>query len=165
MYRRDQLILKSVYFSYSTTIVTSATSATWQDFIETAVHGRCQTIRNVGKLPASENFKAILNTSLDLGAPYKVWLHDPDFFVESINPSSIPRIDITLNLTGGGSGSFQYIKAEKHILMQNDKDRCRDYIKDGTSFSECVSISAMNTTGCKVCFNHSKHHSKILTED
>ena len=100
MYRRDQLILKSVYFSYSTTIVTSATSATWQDFIETAVHGRCQTIRNVGKLPASENFKAILNTSLDLGAPYKVWLHDPDFFVESINPSSIPRIDITLNLTG-----------------------------------------------------------------
>ena len=100
MYRRDQLILKSVYFSYSTTIVTSAASATWQDFIETAVHGRCQTIRNVGKLPASENFKAILNTSLDLGAPYKVWLHDPDFFVESINPSSIPRIDITLNLTG-----------------------------------------------------------------
>ena len=100
MYRRDQLILKSVYFSYSTTIVTSATSATWQDFIETAVHGRCQTIRNVGKLPNTENFKAILNTSLDLGAPYKVWLHDPDFFVESINPSSIPRIDITLNLTG-----------------------------------------------------------------
>ena len=100
MYTRDQLILKSVYFSYSTSIVTAATNATWQDFIETAVHGRCQTIRNVGKLPASENFKAILNTSLDLGAPYKVWLHDPDFFVESINPSSIPRIDITLNLTG-----------------------------------------------------------------
>ena len=160
MYSRDQLILKSVYFSYSTAVVTPATNATWEDIIEAGVHGRCQTIRNLGKLPASENFKAILNTSLDLGAPYKVWLHDPDFYVESINPSSIPRIDITLNLTGGGSGSFQYIKAEKHILMQNDKDRCRDYIKDGTSFSECVSISAMNTTGCKVCFNHSKHHSK-----
>ena len=58
------------------------------------------SIRNVGKLVASKNFKAILNTSLDLGAPYKVWIHDPDFYVESINPSSTPRIDITLNLTG-----------------------------------------------------------------
>lgn len=60
----------------------------------------CSPIRNVGKLVALKNFKAILNTSLDLGAPYKVWIHDPDFYVKSINPSSTPRIDITLNLTG-----------------------------------------------------------------
>ena len=100
MYTRDQLIMESVYYSYSTSIVTTATNASWEERIETGVHGRCQTIKNVGILPASENFKAILNTSLDLGAPYKVWLHDPDFYVESINPSSIPRIDITLNLTG-----------------------------------------------------------------
>ncbi len=100
MYSRDQLIKKSVYYSYSTSIVTAATNASWEEIIETGVHGRCQIIKNVGKLPASENFKAILSTSLSLGAPYRVWLHDPDFYVESINPSSIPRIDITLNLTG-----------------------------------------------------------------
>ena len=100
LYSRDQLILESVFFSFSTTLVTPATNAKWENIIETAMHGRCQTIRNVGRLPASQNFKAILNTSLDLGAPYKVWLHDPDFYVESINPSSTPKIDITLNLTG-----------------------------------------------------------------
>ena len=100
MYSRDQLILESVFFSFSTTLVTPATDATWEDLIETLFHGRCQTIRNVGKLPASQNFKAILNTSLDLGAQYKVFLHDPDFYVTSINPSSTPQIDISLNLTG-----------------------------------------------------------------
>ena len=100
LYSRDQLILESVFFSFSTTLVTPATNVKWENYIEALIHGRCQTIRNVGKLVASKNFKAILNTSLDLGAPYKVWIHDPDFYVESINPSSTPRIDITLNLTG-----------------------------------------------------------------
>ena len=100
MYSRNQMILESVFFSFSTTLVTPATNATWEELIETLVHGRCQTIRNVGKLPASQNFKAILNTSLDLGAQYKVFLHDPDFYVTSINPSSTPQIDISLNLTG-----------------------------------------------------------------
>ena len=100
MYSREQLILKSTYFSISTTLATPALNATWKEFIETLMHGRCQTIRNVGKLPSSYNFKAILNTSLDFGAPYKVLLHDPDFFVTSINPSSTPQIDINLNLTG-----------------------------------------------------------------
>ena len=100
LYSRDQLILESVFFSFSTSLVTPAANAKWENIIETGIHGRCQTIRNVGRLPASQNFKAILNTSLDMGAPYKVWLHDPDFYVESINPSSTPKIDITLNLTG-----------------------------------------------------------------
>ena len=100
LYSRDQLILESVFFSFSTTLWKPATNVKWENYIEALIHGRCQTIRNVGKLVASKNFKAILNTSLDLGAPYKVWIHDPDFYVESINPSSTPRIDITLNLTG-----------------------------------------------------------------
>ena len=51
-----------------------------------------------------------------------------------------------LDFKGGGPGSFQYIRAEKHVLLQN----CRNYTEDGTSFSECVAISAMNSTGCKV---------------
>ena len=100
LYTREQMILETVFFSYSTAFVNPATNAKWENYIEALMHGRCQTIRNVGRLPAAQNFKAILNTSLDLGAPYKVWLHDPDFYVESINPSSTPRIDITLNLTG-----------------------------------------------------------------
>ena len=158
--------------------MTQATNAKWENYIEALIHGRCQTIRNVGKLVASKNFKAILNTSLDLGAPYKVWIHDPDFYVESINPSSTPRIDITLNLTGcinfwakniciaflhegRDVGGFQYIRAEKHVLLQNHKHQCRDYAKDRTSFSECVSIGAMNTTGCKVCFNNSTQKIEI----
>lgn len=168
LYSRDQLILETVFFSFSGALVKPATNAKWENYIEALIHGRCQTIRNVGRLPAAQNFKAILNTSLDLGAPYKVWLHDPDFYVESINPSSSPRIDITLNLTGcllqmyslkfssfilhegRDLGGFQYIRAEKHVLMQREDQQCRDYANEGTTFSECISISAMNSTGCKV---------------
>ena len=100
LYSRDQLILETVFHSFSTTMWEPAKNITWENYIEALIHGRCQTVRNVGRLSASQNFKAILNTSLYLGAPYKVWIHDPDFYVESINPSSTPRIDITLNLTG-----------------------------------------------------------------
>ena len=34
--------------------------------------------------------------------------------------------------------------------MDRDGHQCRDYAREETSFSECVSISAMNLTGCKV---------------
>ena len=53
---------------------------------------------------------------------------------------------------GRDVGGFQYIRAEKHILMQREEQPCRDYASEGTTFSECISISAMNTTGCKVSY-------------
>ena len=36
--------------------------------------------------------------------------------------------------------------------MQREEQQCRDYANEGTTFSECIAISAMNYTGCKVCF-------------
>ena len=49
-------------------------------------------------------------------------------------------------------GGFQYIRAEKHVLMQRDEQSCKDYSKEETTFSECISVTAMNFTGCKVWF-------------
>ena len=51
---------------------------------------------------------------------------------------------------GQDVGGFQYIRAEKHILMNREGHHCHDYDQEQSSFSECVSTYVMNSTSCKV---------------
>ena len=89
VYERDDIILRSVYFTFKTASF-NETEVNWEDFTETLIHGKCQTLRNLPELEEAYNFKAILNESI--AAPYKIWLHDPDYFVTSLKVRAITLI-------------------------------------------------------------------------
>ena len=88
--------------------------------------------------------------SLNASLPYRIWLHDPDFFLETQSASSVPVIDVTLDLRGVTLGAHQSIGAERHELMDREGARCRDYRGDRDTFGECVAASVRKKTGCRV---------------
>ena len=115
VYEREDIILRSVYFTFKTASF-NETEVNWEDFTETLIHGKCQTLRNLPELEEAYNFKAILNESI--AAPYKIWLHDPDYFVTSLNPSGTPRLETTLTLHGIMSYyKFFYTRMNHYVLF------------------------------------------------
>ena len=119
VYEREEIILWSVYFTFKTASF-NETEVNWEDFTETLIHGKCQTLRNLPELKEAYNFKAILNESI--AAPYKIWLHDPDYFVTSLNPSGTPRLETTLTLHGIMSyHKFFYTRMNHYLLFLKDK--------------------------------------------
>ena len=91
--------------------------------------------------------------SLNASLPYRIWLHDPDFFLVTWNPSSVPAVEITLDLDTATTG-FQYIGVEELRHLDRDGAPCTDYQEEGASFSDCVVTKMVESVGCKVTLNN-----------
>ena len=91
--------------------------------------------------------------SLNASLPYRIWLHDPDFFLVTWNPSSVPAVEITLDLDTATTG-FQYIGVEELRHLDRDGAPCTDYQEEGASFSDCVVAKMVEAVGCKVTLNN-----------
>ena len=89
--------------------------------------------------------------NLNLSLSYNVYLHDPDFFLVTHNPSSSPRIKIDIkDLEKIGNLNMQYFTAKKHSLKTWKYQKCVDYDKKGSSFTNCLFKNIIEETGCKV---------------
>merc|ERR1712241_134705 len=87
------------------------------------------------------------------------WLHDPDFFITELNPSSVPTLENYLDLRnssmgGGLLGGFQYFRGEQHVLINREEFPCTDYTQLGSSFSQCVSQYLVNQVGCRLRWDY-----------
>ena len=94
------------------------TDITWSEILFTFDTGICYTTDSFGKMEELEmNF-----INLNLSLFYNVYLHDPDFFLVTVNPSSSPRIKIDINdLKKTGDLNIQYFSAKKHSLREGFK--------------------------------------------
>ena len=128
---KDELVLRMQDFSFATTIMTNRTGH-WEDFVENLWNGRCQTMRDFGTLEENLYLKVFLNKSFPY--QFQIFLHDPNFFILSVNPTQTPFIEINLDVKGNDKTAFQYIKAEKHILLNREEEPCQDYDKIESSF-------------------------------
>ena len=145
---RDEMIFDALTFNLQKFIMENLT-INWEPLMLHWGFGMCQTIKNLGKLEISTSIKI----ALDKTKKYRIWLHDPNFFYMSMNPSSFPRIQtLLLNLKNWKTGSSknQYILAEEHLLLDREKAPCTDYTIIGSSFSQCIVDFVRNETGCRV---------------
>ena len=94
-----------------------------------------------------------MKISLNASLPYRIWLHDPDFFLVTWNPSSVPAVEITLDLDTATTG-FQYIGVEELRHLDREGAPCTDYQEEGASFSDCVVTKMVESVGCKVTLKH-----------
>ena len=120
----------------------------WEDFTESIWHGRCQTMRHYGKLEENLSLKVYMNASKSFA--YRIYLHDPNFLLISDNPSNSPKITTIVEYEKAPGNPNQYLRAEKHILLNREGSPCTDYQKENSSFSQCVSKYFANVTGCRV---------------
>ena len=148
-FSKEELLFNTRTVSFKDPVFTNISTA-WTTTIQVPVFGRCQTARTFGKMDEASGIKLDLNSSMD----YKIFLHDPDFFILPINPSSTPVLGIPLELTGSNMSSsysvMQYILAEENILLDRDNYPCTDYRKSGSSFTQCVMDHISKSTGCRV---------------
>ena len=159
VYSKGDLIADSLTMDFETTLPVPR-EVEWEDFTESLFHGRCFTARNIGELQEGHNFKVHLNTNIS--DRYKIWLHDPDFFITALNPSSVPTLENYLDLRnssmgGGLLGGFQYFRGEQHVLINREEFPCTDYTQLGSSFSQCVSQYLVNQVGCRVSVSMSSN--------
>ena len=146
MYHRDEMILNNAIFDFATTLMKNV-SVPWENFTDSLFFGNCQTLRTFGNMEEGKYLKVFLDTQ----NIYRVFIHDADFFVTSMNPSGTPKLEIPLNFAGQVMPAlFQYIYAEKHKLLNREGFQCTDYDHIGSSFSACVAQFVSNFTNCKV---------------
>ena len=115
-YQRSQIIEGTLKQRFGESIVN--TDITWSEILFTFDTGICYTTETFGKMKELEmNF-----INLNLSLFYNVYLHDPDFFLVTVNPSSSPRIKIDINdLKKTGDLNIQYFSAKKHSLREGFK--------------------------------------------
>ena len=51
---------------------------------------------------------ASIKIDLDTSIKYKIMLHDPDFFLAAVNPSSVPVLGVSVTLDPNISNSYKY---------------------------------------------------------
>ena len=78
---------------------------------------------------------------------YLVYLHDPDVFFVSFNPSGLPRIDIGIEKNVEKMAS-QYLRVKKHILLDRPSFPCQS--DKQYSLISCVEMKIVHDSGCKV---------------
>ena len=167
-FSKEEMILDTQMLDYHTMQYTSI-PAQWRRFLQVFNHGQCQTVRSLGQLTdsvqvmlslqklcrncAELNASVQVKISLNASLPYRIWLHDPDFFLVTWNPSSVPAVEITLDLDTATTG-FQYIGVEELRHLDRDGAPCTDYQEEGASFSDCVVTKMVESVGCKVTLNN-----------
>jgi hypothetical protein len=123
-------------------------SSFWiNDFTYTDV-GKCHTLNNSVFLGPS-TWKFIFNSNLnDYIFPltgYKVFIHDPDFFIPSKNPVTVPAVYLHLKPSQGTQ--FIYIEVVQHINFDRTEQPCE--AREDYSFTACVKNSVARKVGCR----------------
>ena len=112
-------------------------SSFWISDISWVPVGKCHTLNNSVSLG---NYKWTFN--LDQQS-YFLFIHDPNFFLFTFNPATIPSIYLQLNMGQKGL----YIDGVRHVKMNTPAQPCED--AEGYSFTACVKESVAKKVGCR----------------
>ena len=121
----DSLILQTRKFHFNDYRFENTTAYIWKS-VTSYFFGQCVTTKKIGSLDDGELLKIYLNKSME----YKIWIHDADFFFLSLNPNSIPKLelDFSPSIQSGTETKIgyktvlQYLDNQKNIHMNRKKD-------------------------------------------
>ena len=92
----------------------------------------------------SRNISISLNNSLD----YCIWIHDPQYFLTTFNPDTIPHVIIKLKQN---QSTWLYLKPVYHHLMNKPDHPCES--SEAYSFTACVRNSISRKIGCRLVWD------------
>ena len=125
--------------------------ASWTEEF-TFINGMCHTFNKTIPLDSVGHWKVDFKRKLD----YSVVIHDPNYFMMSSNPATIPSITLHFNSEDQGK-ILTYIEAIRHINIDRPDQPCTE--QSGYSFTACVKNSLSRKVGCRYLNN--KRHSNI----
>ena len=149
-FSKDDLIIQQSQDMYFINPKMNEVPVLFEDFTDSMVFGNCLKATVLEKLDEGRNIKFFLNTNISTPV-YEIRIHDPNFYVTSMNPSNAPSIPISIDFNVKNKfGAFQYIAVEEYRLLNRDSHPCTDYHLLDFNFNDCVAEYVSNITNCKV---------------
>ena len=121
----------------------------WSSDFSQSEFGKCFTfiypsIRKKISLSEAPVFNFILNSNIS----HRIFIHDPQYFMLMVNPSTFPRIERSIARPEINHMSvMQYITVKKHIKKKRSNHLCND--DSDYDFLVCVKQHIADTIGCK----------------
>ena len=134
------------YQSHSLNNLSVSDPQLWTSDMTMAMAGRCYTLHYDQLLKVDQETESII---IDLvPANYYVYLHDPDFFLFTINPLTMPTITLNLNLQ---EMKASYLGISLELVQREKLNQCNpspDY-----KFTPCVKQSLAKIVNCSLPWN------------
>ena len=86
-----------------------------------------------------------LEIYFEKGRNYTVLVHDPNFFLYTVNPDTIPQVRISID---DSKSHYVYIKAIYHVLLDKLENPCQ--VSRSYSFTACIKNSLSRRIGCRL---------------
>ena len=149
-FSKDDLIIKESQDMYFVNPKMNDVPVKWKNFTDSMVFGNCLQPTVLETLDEGRNIKFFLNSNIS--APlYEIRIHDPNFYLTTMNPSNTPAIPVSIDFNVNKQyGAFQYIAAEEHRLLDREGHSCTNYDQLDFNFNDCVADYVFSITNCKV---------------
>jgi hypothetical protein len=112
----------------------------WINEVSYSRYGKCHTLNN--SVPLSSNQWTF---NLDRSLTYAAFIHDPNYWLMTANPATMPAIFLNLDKSQGKQ--VMYIEVINHINFDRPDQPCED--QENYSFTSCVKNSVSRKVGCR----------------
>ena len=115
----------------------------WTEDLSRVISGKAFTLNNSYEVGSS--FGRSLKIEFKKGLKYSIYIHDPQFYVMTINPQTMPHIFLSLE---DQADHVVYLDTIYHEMMEKSPKRCE--LSDSYSFTACIKNSLSKRVGCRL---------------
>jgi hypothetical protein len=132
----------------------------WNEDLSRVKAGKVFTLNNSYEVGSSA--AKSLHIDFKKGFNYSIYIHDPQFFVITINPQTIPHIFLSLEDL---ASYIVYLVPIYHHMMDKPTEKCES--SESYSFTACIKESMSKRIGCRLEWDawSSKDITKCSTVD
>ena len=137
-------LIEAIVSARASNMINILNDSAWDASIGYIMFGKCYTLQlTAGSIGFSveSSLELEFNSSLD----YFVFIGDPNFFVITSNPRTIPRILFSLNKDYGKK--LVYIDVIQHIKLNRKDNPCQESLE--YSFTKCMKTNTATKIGCR----------------
>ena len=134
----------------------------WKEDFTTSWYGRTYTLdihKKIGPDYELDQFFLVLGRELD----YRIFIHDPAYFVININPIALPSLVLKISPNESESHYYRITLTEMEESDQDPEDPCKTDPK--YNFQACVKESLLKQVGCRLPWDPSTRFPKCGSLD
>ena len=135
--------------TFCTLVITDP--SVWVTDVTAVFMGKCHTLRFKDKV-GSYLETNLLEFSFNPAFTYDVFIHDPKYYLATLNPAAFPHIRLKRKpntpLNESKNLDLMYVSETRHTKLNRYEHPCEE--EESYDFRECVKRSVYSKVGCKM---------------
>ena len=129
--------------------------------------GQCHTLRFRDKV-GSHVENNLIWFSFNPDFTYDVFIHDPQYYLATLNPAAFPHIRLkrkpNFPLNESRNFDLMYVRETRHTKLNRDEHPCEE--EESHDFRQCVKRSVYTKVGCKMDWDrdNDRQHFPLCTQ-